>query len=70
MIKRFLSFEMRKDITKKNKKINHATLVRSLSLTDRVPFLAKYHKKKLIAFGLAIIISWTYDLHKCKPLTT
>lgn len=68
MIQRFLSFEIRKDITKKNKKLNHAALVRSFSFPDRVPFLAKYHKKKLIALGLLITIFWTYDLHKCKQI--
>lgn len=64
MIQRFLKFTIRKDIPKKNKSINHKVLVQSMPFAAKVPFLAKYHKKKLIALCLAMIIVWTYDLQK------
>lgn len=62
MIQRLLKFTLRKDIIKKNKSINHKTFVKSMDLSTKIPFLAKYHKKKLIAFALALIIIYTYDL--------
>lgn len=64
MINRFIKFAIRKDISKKNTKINHAALVRSMDVIDKVPYLAKYHKKKLIASCVAVIIMYTYDFHK------
>lgn len=64
MIQRFLKFTVRKDIPKKNKSINHKVLVQSMPFGAKIPFLAKYHKKKLIALCLAMIIIWTYDLQK------
>jgi hypothetical protein len=64
MIKRFLNFEIRKDITKNNKPINHQAFVRSMGLGVKVPYIAKYHKKKLIASIILAIIVWKYDLHK------
>lgn len=70
MIQRFLKFSVRKEIPRKNKKINHAAIVRSLSFGERIPYLAKWHKKKLIAFALALLIGYTYDLHKRIPLFT
>lgn len=66
MIQRFLKFTIRKDIPRKNKKINHKVLVGSMNIGEKVPYLAKYHKKKLIAFALALVIIYTYDLQKCK----
>jgi len=35
-----------------------------MTLSDKIPFLSKYHKKKLIASILAVIIIYTYDLQK------
>jgi hypothetical protein len=35
-----------------------------MTFSDKIPFLAKYHKKKLIASILAAIIIYTYDLQK------
>lgn len=64
MIQRFLKYTVRKDIPKKNKTINHRALVYSMPIQSKIPFLAKYHKKKLIASILALVIIWTYDLHK------
>ena len=64
MIQRFLNFAIRKDITKKNKKFNHRAFVRSMTLGDKIPYLAKYHKKKIIASILALVIIYTYDLQK------
>lgn len=64
MIQRILNFTIRKDITKKNKSINHAAFVRSIPFGTKIPYLAKYHKKKLIASILALVIIYTYDLQK------
>lgn len=64
MINRFIKFAIRKDITKRNIKINHNSLVRSMDIVDKVPYLAKYHKKKLIAACVALIIMYTYDFHQ------
>ena len=64
MIQRFLKFAVRKDIPRKNKKINHKVLVASMTMGQKIPHLAKWHKKKLIASVLALIIIYTYDLQK------
>lgn len=64
MIPKFLNFAIRKDIIKKNKILNHRAFVRSIPLADKIPYLAKYHKKKIIASILAVIIIYTYDLQK------
>lgn len=69
MIQRFLKFAIRKDILKKNKPINHAALVKSMHFGDRVPFVLKYHKKKTVAFILAGVIVYTYDLQKCTSVS-
>lgn len=64
MIQRFLEFSVRKNILKNNKSINHKVMVRSMNFGERIPFLAKYHKKKLIFFCLVLLAIHTYDLHK------
>ena len=32
-------------------------------MEPKIKYWAGYHKKKLIFFGLVIVISWTYELH-------
>jgi hypothetical protein len=64
MIPKFLKFSIRKNITKKNKSINHLSFLQSLTIQNKTIFLAKYHKKKLIASILLLVIIWTYDLQK------
>jgi hypothetical protein len=69
MIQRLLKFSLRKDILKKNKSINHKAFLQSMTFQNKTIYLAKYHKKKLIASILLIIIIFTYDLQKSKTST-
>ena len=64
MIQRILKSSLRKDIPRKNKKINHKAYVSSMFLSQKVPYIIKYHKKKTIAAILCLIIIYTYDLQK------
>ena len=62
--KKLLEFTIRKDISRKNKKINHKALTKSMYMTQKFKYLLGYHRKKNIAFVLALIIIHTYDLQK------
>jgi hypothetical protein len=64
MIARFLKFTLRKDITKKNKSINHVAFLKSMTLKNKTIYQAKYHKKKLIASIILAAVIYTYDLQK------
>jgi hypothetical protein len=66
MIKNLLQHKIRKDILANNKKINHKSFLKSMGLTEKIPYLMSYHKKKLIFAVVIGLISWTYSLHKCK----
>lgn len=62
MISQLLKHSIRKDIIKGNKKVNHKSFVRSMNLSSKIPYLMKYHKKKIIFSMLVGIIIYTYDL--------
>ncbi len=65
MIKNLMDHTIRKEIIRKNKKINHKSFTSSMDYFSKIPYLMKYHKKKLIFLCILGVASWTYNLHKC-----
>ena len=63
MLNILLDNKIRKDIVRHNKKRNHREYLGALQFQHQVKYLAGYHKKKLIFFGLVALISWNYELH-------
>ena len=64
ILKDLLKHKVRKEIIKNNKKLNHKAYTKSLSWGQKIPFLMKYHKKKLIFLLVLGIVTWNYSLHK------
>ena len=64
MIKSFINHAIRKDILRKNKKINHLQYRDALPWLSRLTYTAGDHKKKLIFFVVVSLVCWTYDWHK------
>lgn len=63
MINTLLNHNIRKDVVRENKKLNHKEYLRALQTEHKIKYWAGYHKKKLIFFGLVAVVSWTYDIH-------
>lgn len=70
LIRQLLQHRIRKDVLSANKKTNHKCFRDSLPFWDRLLYVAKYHKKKLIALVLLATISYVYDMHQSTYPTT
>lgn len=65
LTQKFLKFDLRKDILRKNKKINHKAFTKAMWAFPKFRYLLGYHKKKTIFAIFVAIIIYTYDLQKC-----
>ena len=64
VLRDLLKHKIRKEIIKNNKKLNHKAYSKAMGWGERIPFIMKHNKKKLVFFLVMSIITWNYSLHK------